>query len=59
MWARLALARDEYYVDAAVGNAWLRLHHVDSSVLFEKKRIRANRDGTEVRTALRRRPRLP
>jgi GNAT superfamily N-acetyltransferase len=36
MWARLELARDQYDIDAAVGNAWLRPHRVDSSALFEK-----------------------
>jgi len=36
MWTRLALAREQYDVDAAVGNAWLRPHRVDSSALFEK-----------------------
>lgn len=36
MWARLAVAHDEYDVDAAVGNVCLRLHNPDSSVLFEK-----------------------
>jgi len=33
---RLILARDNVGVDAAFGNAWLRPHTVDASVIFEK-----------------------
>lgn len=33
---RLAIARDAVELDAALGNAWLRPHTVDTSVLFEK-----------------------
>ena len=36
MWARLAFVREQHGIDAAVGNAWLRPHRVDSSALFEK-----------------------